>query len=94
MIIYIDNEFKCHLTNDGTMTEVETTFFDNKCDSFIEGYRYVPAGEIWVREDNVEFKGEMIAPWRNYSILAELQEQYEEILAEAQAAYENGVNSI
>ena len=94
MKIYIDNEFKCHLTNDGAMTEVETTFFDNKCDSFIEGYRYVPAGEIWVREDNVEFKGEMIAPWRNYSILAEFQEQYDEILAEAQAAYENGVNSI
>ena len=94
MKIYIDNEFKCHLTNDGTMKEVETTFFDNKCDSFIEGYRYVPAGETWVREDGVEFKGEMIAPWRNYSILAELQEQYDEILAEAQAAYENGVNSI
>lgn len=94
MKIYIDNEFKCHLTNDGTMVEVETNFFDNKCDAFVEGYRYVPAGEIWVREDGVEFKGEMIAPWRNYSILAELQEQYDEILAEAQAAYENGVNSI
>ena len=94
MKIYIDNEFKCYLTNDGTMKEVETNFFDSKCDAFIEGYRYVPADETWVREDGVEFKGEMIAPWRNYSILAELQKQYEEILAEAQAAYENGVNSI
>lgn len=94
MTIYIDNEFKCHLTNDGTMTEIETSFFNEKCDAFVEGYRYVPAGETWVREDGVPFTGEMIAPWRNYDILAELQEQYDEILAEAQIAYENGVNSI
>lgn len=94
MIIYIDNEFKCHLTNDGTMTEIETSFFNEKCDAFVEGYRYVPAGETWVREDGVPFTGEMIAPWRNYDILAELQGQYDEILAEAQIAYENGVNSI
>ena len=94
MIVYLDEDFKCHLTNDGTMIEYETKFFDNKCDAFIEGYRLVPAGEVWIREDGEEFKGEMIAPWRNYSILAELQEQYEKILTEAQEAYENGVNSI
>lgn len=94
MVIYIDNEFKCHLENDGTMTEIETSFFNEKCDAFVEGYRYVPAGETWVREDGVPFTGEMIAPWRNYDILAELQGQYDEILAEAQIAYENGVNSI
>jgi hypothetical protein len=94
MIIYLDSDFRCHLANDGTMKEVETDFFNGKCDAFIEGYRFVPAGEIWVRDDDVEFVGEMIAPARDYSILAELQEQYEEILAEAHAAYENGVNSI
>lgn len=94
MIIYIDNEFKCHLTNDGTMTEVEINFFNEKCDAFIEGYRYVPAGETWVREDGMEFTGEMISPWRNYSILAEFQKQYEKTLNEAQEAYENGVNAI
>lgn len=94
MKIYIDNDYKCHLENDGTMTEIETSFFNEKCDAFVEGYRYVPAGETWVREDGVPFTGEMIAPWRNYDILAELQGQYDEILAEAQIAYENGVNSI
>lgn len=81
MIIYLDSNFKCHLENDGTMKEVETDFFNNKSDAFIEGYRYVPAGETWVRKDGVEFKGEMIAPWRNYSILAEFQKQYEELEA-------------
>jgi hypothetical protein len=94
MKIYIDSDYKCHLVNDGTMTEVEADFFNNKCDAFIEGYRYVPAGETWVREDGAEFVGEMIAPWRNYNILAELQGQYEEILTEAQVSYEEGVNSI
>ena len=94
MKIYIDNDFKCHLVNDGTMKEVETNFFDNKCDAFIEGYRYVPAGETWIREDGIEFTGEMISPWRNYSILAELQAQYEKTLNQAQEAYENGVNAI
>ena len=26
--IYIDSDFKCHLVDDGTMTAVETDFFD------------------------------------------------------------------
>ena len=77
MKIYIDNEFKCHLANDGTMSEVETNLFDNKCNTFIEGYRYVPAGETWIRKDGVEFKGEMIAPWRNYNELEKAQLIYE-----------------
>lgn len=83
MIVYIDNEFKCHLNNDGTMKEIETNFFDNKCKAFIEGYRFVPAGDYWEREDGMIFNGEMIAPWRDYSILAEFQAQYDKILAEA-----------
>ena len=94
MKIYLDNDFKCHLENDGTMREAETEFFDGKCDAFVEGYRFVPAGETWVRKDNIEFSGEMISPWRDYAILAELQKQYDEILIKAQEAYEEGVNSI
>ena len=31
--IYIDNGFKCHVTDDGTMTAIETDFFDGKCDA-------------------------------------------------------------
>lgn len=94
MTIYIDSDFKCHPTNsDGTFRKVETNFFDGKCDTFIEGYRYVPAGDKWIRSDGVTFTGEMIAPWTPYNELAAAQAQYEDDLAEAAAAYQEGVNS-
>lgn len=78
MKIYIDNEYKCHVSNDGNMREFDLPFFDGKCAEFIEGYRYVPSGETWTRGDGEVFRGEMIAPWRDYAILAELQALYEE----------------
>lgn len=85
--IYIDSEFKCHVTDDGTMTAVETDAFDGKCDTFIEGYRYVPAGERWTREDGEVFRGEMVAPWKDYRELDSAQRTYEqERLADAENA--------
>lgn len=78
MNIYIDNDYKCHVTDDGTMRAVETDFFVGRCSEFIEGYRYVPSGETWTRADGQTFRGEMITPWRDYAILAELQALYEE----------------
>lgn len=75
--IYIDSEFKCHIFDDGTMTAVETDFFDGKCDAFVEGYRFVPSGESWTREDGVVFHGEMIAPWKPYSELDTAQREHE-----------------
>ena len=78
--IYIDSEFKCHTVNDGTMTPVETDFFDGKCDTFIEGYRFVPFGESWTRSDGVVFQGEMVAPWKDYSELDAAQREYERAL--------------
>jgi hypothetical protein len=85
--IYIDSEFKCHISNDGTMTPVETDFFDGKCDVFIEGYRFVPSGDVWTRSDGVVFRGEMISPWKPYSELDATQREYErEKLADAENA--------
>ena len=75
--IYIDSDFKCHTSNDGTMTAVETDWFDGKCDAFIEGYRFVPEGESWTRDDGEVFRGEMIAPWKPYDALDAAQRQYE-----------------
>lgn len=75
--IYIDSEFKCHIANDGTMTEVQTDFFDGKCDTFVEGYCFEP--------ESVK-----IYPWKPYAELAAAQEQYEKDLAdraELEAAY-------
>lgn len=77
MRIYVDSDFKCHLTNDGTFTAVETAAFDGKCDAYIEGYRFVPSGKTWVREDGVEFTGEMIAPWKPWEELDKAQREYE-----------------
>lgn len=85
--VYIDSEFKCHTANDGTMTAIETDFFDSKCDAFVEGYRFVPSGESWTREDGTVFHGEMLSPWKPYKELDAAQRQYEqERLADAENA--------
>ena len=77
MIVYIDSNFKCHVSNDGTMRAVVTEFFDGKCEAFIEGYRFVPEGESWTREDGEVFAGEMIAPWVDFAELDAVQRDYE-----------------
>lgn len=105
MEIYIDSDYKCHVTNDGHMRAFNVPYFDNKCQTFIEGYRYVPLGEKWVNQTSgVMFKGEMIAPWVPYQLLAAAQAAYEEgqttgtggideLVTAAAAAYTEGVNS-
>ena len=84
MKIYIDHDYKCHVSDDGTMREFDVPFFDGKCQTFIEGYRYVPDGETWERADGEVFAGEMAAPWKNYTELYIAQLEYE--LADADAA--------
>lgn len=85
--IYLDSDFKCHIFGDDTMTAVETAAFDGKCDTYIEGYRFVPSGKTWVREDGVEFSGEMVAPWKPWQVLEEAQREYErQLVAEYEAA--------
>lgn len=76
--IYVDADYKCHVENDGTMTEVETEFFDGMTDEFVEGYRFIPEGHIWVRDDGIEFVGEMIAPHTDYVELMGKQLLYEQ----------------
>lgn len=92
-MIYIDAEFKCHTADDGTLTAVETDVFDGKCDAYIEGYRFVPMGERYIRSDGRVFEGEMAAPWVDHAVLAAYQRQYEADMAELEAAYLEGVNS-
>lgn len=77
MTIYIDNDYKCHVADDGTMTTVDTDAFDGKCDAYIEGYRFVPAGEQWRREDGETFTGEMVSPWVDWATLDAAQRKYE-----------------
>ncbi len=89
MKIYIDADFKCHTVNDGTMRELDVSFFDNTCPEWIESYRYVPAGETWVREDGEGFIGEMVSPWKDLNEAYVAQADYLEAkLLEAQANIE------
>lgn len=74
--IYIDANHHCYLSDDGTMTAVETEFFDGKCDAFVEGYCYETRGS-----------GSAVYPWQPYSELDAAQRQYErEKLADAENA--------
>lgn len=99
MKIYIDSDFKCHTVNDGTMRELDVSFFDNTCPEWIESYRFVPEGETWTREDGEVFKDEMVTPWKDLSeayaaqtaYLERQNAQYEAALSEIEAAL--GVNA-
>ena len=87
--IYLDSDFKCHVSNneEDTMIIVETDCFDDKCDAFIEGYRFVPKDKTWTRPDGIAFTGEMIIPWKDYAELDAAQRIYEqELLAECKEA--------
>lgn len=99
MTIYIDSDYKCHVsTADGRRT-VETNFFDGKCPEWIESYRFVPSDETWTREDGEEFLGEMTAPWKDLTeaytaqtaYLEHQNAQYEAALSEIEVAL--GVNA-
>lgn len=107
--IYIDTDYKCHVSPGEGLTPIETEAFDGKGPAYIEGYRLVPDGEAWTRSDGVEFQGEMLAPWKSWNELDEAQrewerEQYQTLAAEnaamtAQLAaldeeYQKGVNSL
>ena len=94
MTIYIDSDYKCHVSAAEGRRAVETEFFDGKCPEWIESYRFVPEGETWVKENGEMFRGEMIAPWKDLgeayaaqTVYLERQNaQYEATLTEIEAA--------
>ena len=77
MTVYIDTDYKCHVVPIVGARGIEESFFDNKCPSLIESYRYVPAEATWTREDGVAFAGPMIAPWRDIRQYDSEQREYE-----------------
>lgn len=77
MTIYIDSDYKCHVSHATGLIPVETDAFTGKCTSYIEGYRFVPSGSTWTRSDGVIFQGEMMAPWKPWEELDEAQREYE-----------------
>lgn len=78
MEIFIDSDYKIHTKNAEGLRKIETSAFNGKCKQFIEGYRYIPKGDTWIRQDGNEFIGEMSSPWKDYEQLRLAQESYEE----------------
>lgn len=91
MKIYIDNDYKCHVLSAEDRRKFDVPFFDDKCPEFIESYRYVPAGETWVRSDGVMFTGEMVSPWKDLTDAYAAQTAY---LGEQTAQYEAALSAI
>lgn len=81
MNIYLDSDFRCHLTDGGGMRMIETDAFEGKCEAYIEGYRFIPAGESWTRSDGAVFHGEMVAPAESSAALDRAQAQHEADMA-------------
>lgn len=84
MLVYIDEEYKCHINSANGLREIEAPEFDGYCAEYIEGMRLIPEGEIWKREDGEEFQGRMKTPWKDYTRLEKAQLEYE--LAQLKAA--------
>ena len=73
MKIYIDSEYKCHVSNDGTMREFDLSCFDGKCQGYIEGFMHIPEGEEWISPEEQKFTGQVTFAWKNYDDLAAIQ---------------------
>lgn len=91
MTIYIDSVFKCHVSAAEGRREIETSFFNGKCEEWIESYRFVPEGETWTREDGEVFNGEMVTPWKDLSEAYAAQADY---LAQQNRQYEAALTAI
>lgn len=74
MIVYIDNENKCHVSAAADRTAVEVPWMDGKCPEFIEGYCFIPADGT---------RNEVAYPWKRYEDLAAAQVAYEKEQYEA-----------
>ena len=98
MTIYVDSDYKCHIATADGLTAVDTDYFDGKCQTYIEGYRFVPAGASWTRLDGVVFLGEMVCPWKPWRELDAAQRAYEqeqlESLSVQNAEYEAALAEI
>lgn len=96
--IYLDSNFKCHISAADGRTQVETDAFDGKCDAYIKGYRFIPSGQTWTRADGTVFTGEMIAPWKSWDELDAAQREFEreqyKTVATQNAEYEAALREI
>ena len=91
MKLYIDADYKVHTAAGDGLTERETDVFDGKCAAYIEGFRYVPPGGTWEREDGTVISNGMLAPWQDSRALDAAQREYER---QQLAQYESALSEI
>lgn len=77
MKLYLDSDFRCHLTDGGGMSPFETDLLDGKCKEYVEGYRIVPDGETWTAKDGTVLRGFLFCPAVEIGALEYAQRQYE-----------------
>ena len=77
MKVYIDSEYRCHVSPAEDLREIEAPEFDGYCPEYIEGMRLVPEGETYIREDGHPFPGRMKSPWKDFDKLERAQLEYE-----------------
>ena len=101
MTIYIDSDYKCHVSAAEGRRAIETNEFNGKCPEFIESYRCKPVGHEWTTENGevIQADCKLVAPWKDLGEAYEAQAayvtaqnaQYEAALSEIEAAL--GVNA-
>lgn len=91
MKIYIDDDYKCHVSPADGRTEIETDYFDGMCTAAIEGHRYIPAGSTWTRVDGETFTGEAYMLFVDWATLDAARKEYEQ---EQLAQYESALTEI
>ena len=98
MKIYLDGAYRCHVSNDGNMREMDVPQFDGKCQAYIEGYRYVPTGETWTMANGKVLSGDVLTSWKPWQELDAAQRVYEreqlESLTAQNAEYEAALAEI
>lgn len=91
MKIYIDDDYKCHVSPADGLTAIETDYFDGMCNAAIEGHRYIPAESTWTRTDGETFTGEAYMLFVDWATLDATQREYEQ---EQLAQYESALTEI
>ena len=81
MIIYIDKNYKCYTKNTyNNYRIVDVPFFNGKCETFIEGFHFIPYGEKFKKDTGEIVIGPAIFPHKDLILLETIQRLYEEFL--------------
>lgn len=85
MIIYLDDNYRCHTQPAEGLRAIDCAWADGKCPVYIEGMRYIPDGETWTSADGTELVGEMLIAVVDPATLLAAQAAWEKEQVESQA---------